>query len=165
MPMNRLQTNSLPQDRFLTLSANLLHRALLEPDRTEARRLFRELQQGRRPLLSEVRMEDRSILRVRLALDHSEVPGQLNFGAFRASVAVLLQRFSERLQSAEPEVPVFLQEGRPEVQLFGLTAVTYEGGAPRVMVLGADTATGGAELLLTLQYLDPSQFQSGEALS
>ena len=42
--------------------------------------------------------------------------------------------------------------------IFGITAVTLEDDQPNVMVLGADTADQGNEVMLRLMYLDPSQF-------
>ncbi len=153
------QTQSISQDKFLTMSANLLYRALLEPSRTEAKKLFRELATGREVHITDVRMEDQSTLRFLLSLDHSEVPGHLNYGAFRASLATLVHNIGEQLKAEDPRVPVFTPDDKPDVNLFGITAVTYEGSDPRVMVLGAEPRRAEGAMLLRLVYLDPAQFQ------
>ncbi len=160
--MTRLQTQNIPRDKFLTIAANLLYRALLDASRTEAKRLYRELETDSIVALSNVRMEDGSEVRFDLALDHSELAGKLNFGAFRASVATLVHNLGETLGQDDPQVAVFTAEHKPELALFGVTAVTYEDEQPRVMVLGADTDSGRPVIQLRLMYLDPAQFAAPE---
>ena len=40
-------SKSLPTDKFLTMAVNLLNRALLESTRTDAKKLFRQVLEGR----------------------------------------------------------------------------------------------------------------------
>jgi hypothetical protein len=156
------QTQTIPQSTFLTMAVNLLYRALLEPSRTEVKKLFRELIEGRELHLSDVRMEDSSTLRFLLSLDDSEIQGRLNYGAFRASVATLVHNIAEQLKEAQSNVTMFSQEDNADVNLFGIPAVTYEGDEPRVMVLGAENRSRDATMMLRLMYLDPVQFQAAE---
>ena len=157
--MAELQSHTIPKEQFLTIAANLLYRSLLDASRTQAKRLFRELESGRTLALTDVKMEDGSTVRFKLALDHSEVDGKLNFGAFRASVTTLVHNLGETLRQEQPSIPVFTAEHRPEMSLYGVTAVTSEDDRPRVMVLGSDTEPGRAEIQLRLTYLSPDQFE------
>ena len=157
--MQQTQTQSISQTKFLTMSANLLFRALLEPARTEAKKLFRELVDGRPVHITDVRMEDKSTLRFMLSLDHTELGGRLNYGAFRASVATLVNNIGEHIKAGNADLQLFTRQDNPDVNLFGLTAVTYEGEEPRVMVLGAEALRGEGAMMLRLMYIDPAQFQ------
>jgi hypothetical protein len=158
--MAQIQKQSISQEQFLTIAINLVNRALLELPRTEAKNLFRELSLGRVLPLSEVRMEDGSLVRFDLALDHSEYVGRLNFGGFRGSVALLLSNTAKALQEKQA-IQVFSAEHNPELRMFGITAVTVDEDQPNVMVLGSDTSSPAAHVQLKLLYLEPGQFAAG----
>lgn len=155
--MAQVQKQSISQEQFLTISINLVNRALLELPRTEAKQVFKELSIGKILPLSEVRMEDQSLVRFDLALDHSEHVGKLNFGGFRGSLALLLSNVATALNDKQA-ISVLNAEHSPELRMFGITAVTVDGEQPNVMVLGSDTSSANARVLLKLMYLDPSQF-------
>lgn len=155
--MSQLQNHSLPQDKFLTLSVNLLHRAFIEAPRTEAKKLYRVLDEGRVINLTNVEMEDKSTLILKLALDHTEYRGSLNYSAFRDSVATLVSSVVQTLQE-EKEFPTFTSEQGEGGLVFGIPAITVEESQPNVMVLAADPAARDASLVLRLMYLDPEQF-------
>ena len=146
----------ISKDKFLVIAINLLHRHFIACGRTMAKRLFQEIQKGRTVPITTVTMEDESTVRFQLSLDHSEVKGPLNFGAFRAGVSVLVGNISQALKE-EREVTVFNREQRPESMLFGITGVTLEDNAPRVLALGADVTGQGGPITLQLMYLDPAQ--------
>jgi hypothetical protein len=156
--MSQLQEQSISQDRFLTMAANLLHRAFIEASRTEAKKLYRALAEGQKVGLSRVEMEDKSILEVGLCLDHSEFRGKLNYGAFRASVATLLAQTAETLKEEKP-VPTFTPQSGEGATIFGITAVTVEDDKPNVMVLASETGAQ-ATVMLQLMYVDPQQFNT-----
>lgn len=155
--MSSIQTQAIGQDKFLLMSANLLHRALIEPSRTACKRVYRELAEGQAVHLANVEMEDKSQARFTLALEHSEYLGRLNFGAFRASVAALLGNISKALKE-EKELKTFNAQQDSGAMIFGITAVTLEGGKPNVMVLAAHPGEQDETTKLQLMYLDPSQF-------
>lgn len=159
--MAQMHTQSIPREKFLTMAANLIHRALLDTTRTEAKKIYREIAAGKVVALTEVEMEDKSRIRFDLALDQTELDNRLNFGAFRASVATLVNNLGESLRQEDKQITVFRAENNPEMTLFGVTAVTFEGEEPRVMVLAADTGSGRPVIELRLMYLDPGQFQTG----
>ena len=147
----------LPKDKFLLIAINLLHRQLVVAPRTEAKRLSRELLEGRIAELTTVRMEDDSLLHFRLELDQSEFRGKLNFSALRDSLGVLTDNILRALRE-QRDVTVFNMEKRESSVLFGITGVTVEAGQSNVLVLGADTSGKPGNALLRLMYLDPQQF-------
>ncbi len=155
--MAQLQNQSIPRDKFLLMSVNLLHKAFVESSRTEAKKLYRLLAEGTPVQLTQVQMEDKSTLAVSLSLDRSEFRGRLNFGAFRSSVATLIGNAGQALQ-AGTDYPVFGGEAEADGMIFGITAVTVEEGQANVMVLGTKASDRGAAVLLRLMYLDPGQF-------
>ena len=155
--MAQAETQSMPQETFLTISANLLHRAFMDASRTDAKNLFKKLSEGNSVALTQVEMEDKSLVRFDLSLDHSEFRGKLNFGGFRNSMGALLNNLSTALQKEE-KVSAFTAEHDAAVMMFGVTAVTVEEEQPNVMVLGADLRGGQANVVLRLMYIDPEQF-------
>ena len=148
---------SIPRDQFLTIAVNLLYKAFLENRRTEAKNVFRDMATGRTVHLTNVVMEDKSQVRFDVALDHSEYRGKLNFGAFRASLAMLVAQLSDALRAGK-DIKVFSEQNNPDNVVFGLSAATEDEGEVNVMVLGADSNAARGSIELRLQYLDPAQF-------
>jgi hypothetical protein len=157
--MSQFHNQSMPQEKFLTVAINLLHKAFVEASRTEAKNTYREIAEGKPVHLTTVRMEDGSTSRFALRLDHSEYRGKLNYGAFRASLAALIGNFGQALKD-EREINVFNAQDNPGTLMFGVTAVTLEDDIPNVMVMGAELAGRPGEAMLSLMYLDPSQFMA-----
>lgn len=161
--MSRVETQSMSREQFLTMAVNLLHRAFVEEKRTTAKRLFRDVLDGKRVALTNVQMEDKSTVRFDIALDCSEYDGSLNFGAFRASLVSLLGNLATTLKEKR-EISTFGAQGNEENMIFGVTGVTVERDIPSVMVLSAITNSPDASVLLRLMYLDYQQFlQSQQA--
>jgi hypothetical protein len=96
--MAQTQTQDMPQGTFLTMSANLLHKAFIESARTDAKNLYKQISEGKRVALTQVQMEDKSTVRFDLSLEHSEYRGSLNYSGFRASLAILIGNLVTALQ-------------------------------------------------------------------
>ena len=156
--MAQTQTQDMPQETFLTMSANLLHKVFIESTRTDAKNLYNQISEGKRVALTQVQMEDKSTLRFDLSLEHSEYRGSLNYSGFRVSLATLVGNLVTALQKEE-KIPVFNAKHDPNVMMFGVTAVTVDDEQPSVMVLGADSSGTEASVVLRLMYIDPSQFE------
>lgn len=155
--MSRIETQSMSREQFLTIAVNLLHRAFMQENRTKAKRLFRDVAEGKRVALTNVQMEDKSTVRFDLSLDHSEYDGALNFAAFRNSLSTLLANLANAVQEKR-EISTFGAEGNDENMIFGVTGVTVERDVPSVIVLSAITAGRDAAVQLRLMYLDYQQF-------
>ena len=151
------QSQSIPRDQFLTMAINLLHRAFIEANRTEAKNLFKSVAEGKVVPLTKVEMEDKSIVRFDLSLDHSEYRGTLNYGAFRTSLATLLSNLVRALQEQQ-QIPSFTAQGNDRNQIIGVTGVTAEHDTPAVMVLSVQTSEREAAVMLRPMYLDYEQF-------
>jgi hypothetical protein len=156
--MSSNSTQSIPQDKFLTMAANLLYKAFLDSSRTHAKNIYKELVAGKLIPLTTVQMEDKSTVRFSVALDHSEYQGSLNFGAFRSSLTLLISSLGESL-GKEDEITVFSAHQDPNAMIFGVTAVTREEKQPNVMVLGADMSADNPTVTLKLMYIDHKQFE------
>ena len=76
-------------------------------------------------------------------------------------MALLLSNTAEALRE-KTSIQVLSAEHNPEVRMFGITAVTFDDNQPNVMVLGSDTSSPSAQVLLKLMYLDPGQFVAAE---
>ena len=155
--MSQPAQQTIPKEKFLVIAVNLLHRHFITAGRAQAKRLYREVREGKLVALTTVKMEDESTVKFRLSLDHSEFAGHLNFGAFRGGLGVLLGNLAGALRDKR-DITVFSVDERPESVLFGITGVTVEDGRTSVMVLGADTHREPGLVTLRLMYLDPAQF-------
>lgn len=155
--MQATSQSSLSTDKFLTISVNLLNRAILEATRTDAKKIFRALAEGQTIALTQLELEDKSTVRVDLSMNDTLYPGRLNFRGFRTSLALLLRNAVEALQDPG-SLRTFHNEENADSMLFGVTAVVVESGVPSVLALGAETGRGDASILLQLSFLDPKQF-------
>ena len=155
--MPQAQTQSIPREKFLTMAANLLHKALLDVPRTEAKNAYKDIVKGQALHLATVRMEDQSTVRFQVSLDHSEYKGRLSFGAFRSSLTLLISNLGQALND-EKEITMFSAEHDPNSTIFGVTAITQDENVPNIMVLGTDSQEGQPAVMLRLMYIDNSQF-------
>ncbi|MEE4279670.1 MAG: hypothetical protein V2I82_14480 [Halieaceae bacterium] len=164
------QTKSLPPQQFLTISGNLLRKSLVLASRTEAKRIFREIEAGKTVPLTYLELEDKSLVRFDLSLDHKMYRGSFTFKAFRDSVGLLVLNIGEALTEQE-SIRIFQEENNPRSMVFGVFAITVEEDQPSILSLVIDSSAGDASVELKLTYLDSVQFQqqagdgSGESAS
>jgi hypothetical protein len=156
------ETKSLPPAKFLTIAANLLNNALLKPDRAEAKRVFKDIQQGKVVPLTYLELEDKALVRFDLELNHQRYRGDLNFSSFRTGLALLLSNAGKTLENPE-SLHIYQADGNPRSILFGVVAITSVNDEPSVLVLGADSSGDDASVRLTLTYLDSVQFEENLA--
>jgi hypothetical protein len=155
---NRSVTKSLSPPKFLTISGNLLRKSLILAKRTEAKRLYREIEAGKTVPLTYLELEDKSRVRFDLSLDHKMYRGTLNFTAFRDSVGILVANMGEAL--TEPEsLRVYQNEENPRSMVFGVYGITVTNDEPSILALVVDTGRGDASVQLQLTYLDSVQFK------
>ena len=152
-----MQSQEIGRDKFLIMSANLLHRALVEPSRADCKQLFKRLQKGEQVPLAAVEIKDAGHARFTLALENSEFRGTLNFSAFQSSLKALLGNIARTIE-AKQDARVFNAQGDSGAMIFGITGVTFEGNQPNVLVLAAAPSPHSADTALQLMYLDPDQF-------
>ena len=155
MAQNSQQT--IPKDKFLLIATNLLHRQFVAAGRTQAKRVYQDIQAGKVLPLTTVRMEDDSTVRFSVSLDHSEFRGKLNFSAFRDSLSILLNNLGQALRD-EREIQVFSVENNADSVLFGVTGITVENEQANVLLLGTNVEGGAGAVTLRLMYFEPEQF-------
>ena len=155
--MANTQSQSIPREQFLTMAINLLHRAFIESSRTEAKKLFNAVAEGKAVPLTKVEMEDKSVVRFDVSLDHTEYEGSLNFSAFKTSLATLLSNMVNALQEGKA-IPSFTSQEDELVQIIGVSGVTVEKETPAVMVLSVKTSDREPAVMLRPMYLDYQQF-------
>lgn len=155
--MATTETKSIPTDQFLTMTINLLHKAFIEQNRTEAKKLFKTVAEGKIVPLTNVQMEDKSIVRFDVSLDHSEYRGKLNFGAFRASLSTTLANLVKAIQEGHT-INTYSAENNDNNMIFGITGVTMENDTPAVMVISTQVSDRGAAVMLRPMYLNYEQF-------
>lgn len=160
--MPRYQSQPVPQEKFLTVAVNLLQQYFVEAARTDADTTYRQLVHGDPVHLTNVRMDDGSTSCFNVKLDCSEYRGDLDYVAFRDSLATLIANFVYALNDAR-EINVFNAQQNDDSMLFGVTAVTLDDDQPNVMVLGSEFCRVAGEVMLNLMYLDPSQFVEQES--
>ncbi|MEP5765434.1 MAG: hypothetical protein ABJ308_12615 [Halieaceae bacterium] len=154
--MSDLTSYKIKPHQFLTMATNVIFKTLVESQRTEAKKIFNAITEGKRIALLNVLIDDDSEVRFDLALDQSEYRGErLNFKSFRDSVTGLVGSLSESLRQ-ESDVPVFTEKTDGSM-LFGIPGLTQQQGQLNVLMLGVN-ARGPGSVLLKLQYVDPDQF-------
>ena len=159
---------TLTDEQFATISANVIHQSLIEVSRTVGKRIFRELEAGKRIALTQLRMEDEGQVRLDVTLDYSEFRGALNFSLFRDSVLAMLSRLSDNLRDEEASLPVMRMmdesgQATSERRLFGVPGVIAVDGVPNMLLMGATPSASEPVVLIELMYIDPEQFAQSEA--
>lgn len=155
------ETKSLPPEQFLTIAANLLNNKLLKVGRTEAKRVFRDIHSGRTVPITYLEMQDKSLVRFDLSLDHRCYRGHLNFTAFRTSLALFLSNARETLEKPDG-LRIYQNQSNPRSIMFGVLAITAEDNEPSILGLCADSSGSEAAIHLQLMYLDTVQFKGPE---
>lgn len=155
----------IDSNQFATISVNLLHRAIIESDRTTAKRIFRTLEEGQKVRLTTLKMEDGGSVQILLTLDATAFNGHLNFSAWRDGVLALIAKLSDDLR-AGARVPVFYpmdpaeqrNDDLAESKLFGAVGATVHDGAVNTLMLGVKPDPQKPVVTLQLMYVDPAQF-------
>lgn len=150
------QTAGVDTRRFVTAAINLLHAAFIGTSRAQAKRRFARIHGGALLDLARLRLDERTELHFRVALDWSEFRGRIGFTPFRKALAQLLARLAERVR-LRGDIAVYSEEASGAM-LFYVPAVTEDEGRTNVLMLGLDTPEPGS-VTLRLQFLDPQQFQ------
>jgi len=163
------KTKDLNPTQFATIAANLLNQGLLEAGRTSAKRIFRELEAGRRITLTKLQMEDGGLTRIDLTLDYQAFQGSINYSAFRDGVLALVARLSDTIREGKG-VQIFQavddnQQPLPaesfNTRLFAVGGLTVHDGTPNVLMLGVEPSRDQPVVTLQLMYVDPEQFKVG----
>ena len=86
MPQSQIQ--SMPQDKFLLVAVNLLHKAIVEATRTEAKALYQQIASEKVVNLTKVQLIDDSIASFKLSFSLFAplfINGQISFPSITLS--------------------------------------------------------------------------------
>ncbi len=157
--------------QFATVAANLLHQGVLEAGRTTAKRMFRELDAGRKVTITQLRMEDEGLTRIDLSLDKSAFQGVMNYSAFRDGVLALVARLSETLRDEKaigvltPIIDGQATADDSTMKMFDVAGLTIHDETPNVLLLGVVASSEEPLVTLHLVYVDPAQFTADQSTS
>ncbi len=154
--MSGVAQHTISNEKFLTMSTNLLAKLFFDSSRTDAKRAFQELCDGKKVGVSRVKMDDESTLDVLLTLNCDEYCGKISFSSFRSQLGLLLQRFVDVLKEEQP-VPVMEEQGG-NAAIFKLPILHADNEIVNALILGWAPLAAG-QLELRLMYLDPEQFR------
>lgn len=144
-------------ERLLLVASELLHRSFVEATRADAKRLFRDIEDGKQVGVARLELEDQSQLLIKLTLDKSEFRGKFNFRVFRQSLELLIAQIATLLQQGQKEFNSFTAESGE--MMFLIPSITRnEQGEENALVLGVGQLIPG-ELPLQLQFIEPSQLR------
>ncbi len=141
---------------LMLLASSLLKNCIADAQRSDAKRFFRALADGKAVLLNDVKMEDGSLLRVSLDMNYDEFRGQLNFTAFRNQLLMLVDSYARFLKTGNTPQLMSDQEGAEHVIFVPVISQTK--GEINALVLGIDQRQP-ANLRLRLMFVDPDQFR------
>jgi|TARA_B110000902_G_C14287453_1_gene579448 uncharacterized membrane protein YgaE (UPF0421/DUF939 family) len=142
------------------MSANVLHKTFFDNTRLVAKRVFNELDKGKRLKLISLTMEDKSELNIDVSLDTTEYIGQLNFSLMRKHLKALLAQIAKLLEEGKrPSVRNNQQNGS---QLFNIPGAVVEQGQLNVLMMAWSSKVKGT-LEIELMFFEPTQFIEKES--
>ncbi|MFQ3324465.1 MAG: hypothetical protein ACI90U_002292 [Pseudomonadales bacterium] len=160
MSESEYSSHSLSPEQFLTMSANVLHKTFFDNTRLVAKRVFSELDKGKRLKLISLTMEDKSELNIDVSLDTTEYIGQLNFSLMRKHLKALLAQIAKLLEEGKrPSVRNNQQNGS---QLFNIPGAVVEQGQLNVLMMAWSSKVKGT-LEIELMFFEPTQFIEQES--
>lgn len=152
--MSQFQNHTLSTKKLLTVFVKVLHTAFVEASRTEAKKVFSILNDGRTAALITLDMEDESRVDIELVLNGSEYCGRLNFSSFRNGLGALLAKLAEAV-GAEAAIPTLSNDSET---VFNIPAGIVDGAVVNVLMLSFDQSRPGT-MRLNLMFVDPEQFK------
>lgn len=161
---NQFDTKNYPLDpkNLADIAGNLLSTVFLRSDRDQAKRLYKDLKQGKQPSFGNVVVENQLKLPLRLALDYSEYRGPFGFPAFQASVQVLLRNLAAQIKDDKP-IQTFSSDAGAGSIVYGVPGViAAQEGQHNVLMMAFEFSQDPVRstgLLLKLMFVDPEQFQ------
>jgi hypothetical protein len=159
MSESEYSSHSLSPEQFLTMSANVLHKTFFDNTRLIAKRVFNELDKGKRLKLVSLTMEDKSELNIDVSLDTTDYVGQLNFSLMRKHLKSLLAQIAKLLEEGKrPSVRNNKQNG---TQLFNIPGAVVEQGQLNVLMMAWSSRVKGT-VEIELMFFEPTQFVEQE---
>lgn len=154
--MSDVSPQSLSGNEMVSVLGNFLKLVFFDNSRNNAKRCYRDLEEGKRVRLPSLTLADNSRTEVTLSMDISERRGKLAFSTFKKQMAAVLSRIAKEMEAGNDVPLLATADGMQRV--VNLPVAFKEGDHTNVLAAGFHLKTG--ELELKLMYLDPSQFSA-----
>ena len=155
--MSKSQVDLHPAE-LLTAIHNNLHKRFFELPKNDAKQQYRKLESGMEIPFMKISAPDHGEVSCKLALDHTQFVGNLNFSQFRNILASHLQRIAVKLSKKE-DLNIFTSEETSEM-IFHIPGVVESGDTVNILVTGVDQRVAG-NATVRLMFLDPERFSTG----
>lgn len=153
--MSNNQAISLQPQQLLTLAQQVLYKCFFEASREQAKQIYNEIEKGKQATLFSIEMGQGQQMQGKLALDHSEFIGRLNFSHFRTALGGMINHISDKAKNKE-EPTTFTNQQNGEL-LFHVPGFVEENGQLNVLVLTVVQPSRGV-LAFRLMFVDPNQY-------
>lgn len=157
--MANVDNSTLDTKYLLTALINLLHRTILDANRTQAKKIFASLADKRVVGLVCLKMESGNTLDTEVSLNAEEFVGELKFGVFRNALSAWMANAIDACKR-EDNLPIMFNEQRSET-LFNIPGAVVSDGQMNVMFASIFQPAPG-RLRMNLMFVDPSQFARRE---
>ena len=152
--MAETSSHTLKNKEVVAVICNMMKMVFFDNTRVNAKRTFRDAEEGKTLRLPALKMQDQSEVPIRLKMDVSKFNGSLSFSYFRNHLGALLNRIAQQME--KDEVPILVAEDRQQ-RIVNLPVGHEANGQVNVMAVGFNSGKDG--LQINLMFLEPSQFQ------
>lgn len=144
-------------DQLLTLALNGLDNYFFRANKEKARKMYKEIADGETVDFVSLTFKDadKTKVKLKLALDHSEFEGHLTFHLFKIALQQMLRNIANKLANKQ-DLNIFTSEETREF-IVHIPGIIQDREKINVLVLGIAPAKQSA--VIKLQFLDAEQFK------
>jgi hypothetical protein len=157
--MANVDNSTLDTKHLLTALINLLHRTIVDANRTQAKKIFASLVDKRVVGLVRLKMDSGNTLDTEVSLSAEEFVGDLKFGIFRNALSAWMANAID-VCKRDGELPIMFNEQRSET-LFNIPGAVVSEGQLNVMFMSIFQPAPG-RLRMKLMFVDPRQFKRAD---
>ncbi len=157
--MSKQKSFDIDSRKLFNLGANLLIAGFMQQKPEEAKKLYKDLKQGKLVPSGHLTSEKTGLkLPIKLQLDRSEFRGQFNFPNFEAALKIMLQKFENEARR-DPELKDLrtLTNQENGGVLFNIPCGMQIGDDLNVIMMATEPLDNS--LVVKLMFMDPDQFQ------
>lgn len=159
--MANVDNSTLDTKHLLTAMINLLHRTIVDANRTQAKKIYASLVDKRVVGLVRLKLESGNTLDTEVFLNAEEFVGELKFGVFRNALSAWMANAIDVCKRHE-DLPLMFNESQSET-LFNIPGAVVSDGQLNVMFMSIFQPAPG-RLRMNLMFVDPSQFKRTDAV-
>lgn len=157
--MASVDNSTMDTKHLLTALINLLHRTMVDANRTQAKKIFASLADKRVVGLVRLKLDSGNTLDTEVSLNSEEFVGDLKFGIFRNALSAWMANAID-VCKREGDLPILFNEQRNET-LFNIPGAVVSDGQLNVMFMSIFQPAPG-RLRMQLMFVDPRQFKRND---